>query len=105
MIGRERFQCPEVLFRPSLFGRAGFEGIHQYVWTTITRCDLNVRRQMLDNVVLAGGCASFPGVAERFRNDIQALSQEAGDPDGSLRARVRQVLLPLQAHTPLDTIQ
>ena len=97
-IGQERFQCPEVLFRPSLLGRTGFEGIHRYVWTSITRCDLSVRREMLENVVLAGGCARFPGIAERFRNEIQALAQEAGDSDGSLRARVRQTWL-LYTHT------
>jgi hypothetical protein len=97
-IGQERFQCPEVLFRPSLLGRTGFQGIHRYVWTSITRCDLSVRREMLENVVLAGGCARFPGIAERFRNEIQALAQEAGDSDGSLRARVRQTWL-LYTHT------
>ena len=31
-------------------------GRSRYVWASITRCDLSVRRQMLENVVLDGYC-------------------------------------------------
>jgi actin-related protein len=81
-IGRERFQCPEILFQPSLMGCEG-SGIHRYTWASITMCDVSVRGAMLQNVVLAGGCSLFPGMAERFRSDIQALAQETAHSGGS----------------------
>ena len=42
----ERFEAPEVLFRPSLLGKGDSAGLHQMVQKTITECDLDIRREL-----------------------------------------------------------
>ncbi|KAI0916593.1 Actin-2 [Taiwanofungus camphoratus] len=72
-IGSERFQAPEALFQPALLGlEAG--GIHETVYTSITKCDLDVRRDLYGNMVLSGGSTMFPGIADRLQKEITALA-------------------------------
>ena len=72
-IGDERFRCPEVLFRPSLFGQKGV-GIHQMIHHTIMQCDAELRSDLFGNIVLSGGNTMFPGMAERLTKEITALA-------------------------------
>ena len=53
-IGSERFRCPEVLFTPSLVGVES-AGIDDSAFKSITRCDLDIMRDLYGNVVLSGG--------------------------------------------------
>ncbi|OVA08322.1 Actin-related protein [Macleaya cordata] len=75
-IGAGRFQCPEVLFDP---GRIGMEsgGIHQIVHKSISRCDMDIRRDMYANVVLSGGNTLIPGLADRLARELCSLSPSA----------------------------
>ncbi|CAD6261635.1 unnamed protein product [Miscanthus lutarioriparius] len=72
-VGTERFLCPEVLFRPSLVGMES-PGIHETTYSSITRCDVDIRRDLYGNVVLSGGTTMFPGIAERMSSEIAALA-------------------------------
>ncbi len=53
-IGNERFRCPEALFSPSMVGREE-EGVAQMVYSTIMKCDIDVRKELYGNIVLSGG--------------------------------------------------
>lgn len=57
-IGSERFRCPEALFTPSLLGRED-EGISQMIYSTIMKCDIDVRKELYSNIVLSGGKLSL----------------------------------------------
>ncbi|KAI0954331.1 actin [Taiwanofungus camphoratus] len=72
-IGSERFQAPEALFQPALLGLEA-SGIHETVYTSITKCDLDVRRDLYGNMVLSGGSTMFPGIADRLQKEIMALT-------------------------------
>ncbi|KAI0955197.1 Actin-2, variant 4 [Taiwanofungus camphoratus] len=72
-IGSERFQAPEALFQPALLGLEA-SGIHETVYTSITKCDLDVRRDLYGNMVLSGGSTMFPGIADRLQKEITALA-------------------------------
>ena len=72
-LGNERFRCGEVLFNPNLIGsEAG--GIHTAVFNTIAACDIDIRRELYNNVVLSGGSTMFPGIAERLTKELTALA-------------------------------
>merc|ERR1711998_237224 len=72
-IGNERFRCSEVLFQPSLMGReAG--GIHEITFQSINKCDIDLRRNLYENVVLSGGTTMFPGTGERMTKELSALA-------------------------------
>jgi len=72
-IGNERFRCPEVLFQPSFIGKEA-DGIHEITFQSIQKCDIDVRRNLYENVVLSGGTTMFPGIGERMTKELTALA-------------------------------
>mmetsp|Transcript_18648 Transcript_18648/g.15553 ORF Transcript_18648/g.15553 Transcript_18648/m.15553 type:complete len:85 (+) Transcript_18648:298-552(+) len=61
-LGSERFRCPEVLFQPDLMGKEAC-GIHETLFNSIMKCDLDIRKDLYANVVLSGGSTMFSGIA------------------------------------------
>eukprot|EP00831_Metopus_contortus_P085168 TRINITY_DN983_c0_g1_i12.p2 TRINITY_DN983_c0_g1~~TRINITY_DN983_c0_g1_i12.p2 ORF type:complete len:154 (-),score=39.42 TRINITY_DN983_c0_g1_i12:55-516(-) len=74
MLTQERFKCPEFLFNP-LSGKHE-EGLHQFVMSSIMKCDEELRNSLLSNIVLAGGSMMFPGMKERMQKELSALAPE-----------------------------
>jgi actin-related protein/ubiquitin len=72
-VGNERFRCPEVLFDPSMIGKEA-SGIHDTTFQTIMKCDVDIRRDLYNNIVLSGGTTMFPGIGERLTKEITALA-------------------------------
>ncbi|EJD00792.1 actin 2 [Fomitiporia mediterranea MF3/22] len=72
-IGNERFRTPEALFQPAFIG-AEHAGIHELTYNSITKCDLDIRRDLYSNVVLSGGTTMFPGIADRMQKELTALA-------------------------------
>jgi actin beta/gamma 1 len=72
-LGDERFRCAEVLFQPALIGKESM-GIHESVFHSIMKCDLDIRRDLFGNVVLSGGSTMFPGIGERMTKELVSLA-------------------------------
>jgi actin-related protein len=72
IIGNERFRCPEVLFQPNLLGREA-QGVHDCIFQTVMKCDIDIRRDLFANIVLSGGTTLFPGFADRITKELTAL--------------------------------
>ncbi|KAJ7587102.1 actin, cytoplasmic 1 [Mycena floridula] len=72
-IGNERFRAAEALFQPSLEGHEE-QGIDGIVFNSIQKCDLDIRRDLYNNIVLSGGTTMFPGMAERMQKEVTALA-------------------------------
>lgn len=72
-ISKQRFQCPELLFNPSLDGKE-FGGIHQLTYNTIMNCDLDVRKELYGNIILSGGTTMFEGLGGRLYKEMKALA-------------------------------
>jgi len=59
--GRERALCGEALFRPTLLGGVYLHssllgvGLHEAVYNSIFKCDVDIRRDLAANIVLSGG--------------------------------------------------
>jgi len=73
VIGNERFRCPEVLLQPNLIGKES-TGVHDCIFQTIMKCDVDIRRDLYANIVLSGGTTMYPGIAERLTKEITALA-------------------------------
>jgi len=71
--GKERFQCPELLFKPSMNGIEA-DGIDKTTYDSIMNCDIDVRKDLYANIVLSGGTTMFDGIAERMEKEITALA-------------------------------
>ena len=59
-IGNERFRCPEVLFQPSFIGKEA-SGIHDTMFQTIMKCDVDIRKDLYANIVLSHRRAPHQG--------------------------------------------
>ena len=73
----ERFLAPEVLFAPGLIGRDE-PSLPEMVFDAIMACDIDVRKTMVENIVLTGGSSLFPGLKERLEKELNTMLQEAG---------------------------
>eukprot|EP01099_Mayorella_cantabrigiensis_P000281 TRINITY_DN112_c0_g1_i1.p1 TRINITY_DN112_c0_g1~~TRINITY_DN112_c0_g1_i1.p1 ORF type:complete len:353 (+),score=73.40 TRINITY_DN112_c0_g1_i1:31-1089(+) len=74
-IGTEMFRCPELLFQPSLISQT--DGLHQAAFNSISKCDIEIRSAMWENVCLGGGNSLFPGIVPRLRQELAALAPPA----------------------------
>jgi len=75
-IGNERFRTPEVLFQPSFIGKEA-SGIHDTMFQTIMKCDVDIRKDLYANIVLSGGTTMFNGIAERLTKEVTSLAPSA----------------------------
>lgn len=73
LIGSERFKCPEVLFTPTIAGLE-LEGLPKYCYDSVMKCDVDVRKELLQNVILAGGSTLFEGMGERMWQELHQLA-------------------------------
>ena len=71
--GDERFRCAEALFQPNLMGKQSL-GIHEAIYNSINRCDIDLRRGFYSNVILAGGSTMFPGISDRMQKELVAFA-------------------------------
>lgn len=86
-IGSERFRTPEILFKPSLIGRE-FGGIHEQVYQAITKSDVDVRKDLYQNIVLSGGTTLFAGLPERLTKEVRKLAPPA------MSSKVKVIAVP-----------
>jgi actin-related protein len=72
-LGNECFRCPEVLFKPSLINMEA-DGIHWCTYEAINKCDLDMRKDMYENIVMSGGTTMFPGIDMRMTKELVNLA-------------------------------
>lgn len=72
-IENERFRCTEALFKPTLIGMKS-AGVHETIYNSIMKCDVDLRKDLYANTVLAGSGTMFPGIADRLQKEIAELA-------------------------------
>jgi len=72
-IGNERFRCPELLFKPSL-NHKSVPSIHEVLYKSISKCDIDIRKDLYANIVLSGGTTMFEGFADRLKKEVTELA-------------------------------
>jgi len=72
-LGDEKFRAPECLFQPS---QAGVEadGVSKMLHNSIMKCDIDLRKNLYESVVLSGGSTMFKGIKERIHKDLSDLA-------------------------------
>jgi len=71
-LGAEMHRCTELLFNPSLVGRED-GGVHHLVHGTVNSCDVDIRKDILGNVLLSGGTTCIRGFPERLQNELSKI--------------------------------
>lgn len=49
-------------------------GIHELTYQSITKCDVDVRKELFSNIVMSGGTTMFTGIAERLNKELVGLA-------------------------------
>ena len=71
--GAFRMQVPELLFKPDLNGKSCMS-IQALSWSSISKSDIDVRRELLKNVIMSGGSTMYEGIADRLKTELTALA-------------------------------
>lgn len=66
-----RFQCPELLFKPEMNGKA-CKALHILCNASIQASDIDVRKDLCKNLILSGGTTMYEGLAERLKAEVTA---------------------------------
>ena len=72
-IGQEKHLAPEILFQPDKIGLE-YPGVHEMVVNSIKQCDIDLRKTLYQNIILAGGTTLMNSFCERLHKSIQKLT-------------------------------
>ena len=73
-VGPECFRAPELLFNPSIVG-SEFRGAHECLANAIFKSDMDLRKSLFGDIVLAGGTTMFFGFGDRLLNEVRDIAQ------------------------------
>nr|AAF00922.1 actin I [Urostyla grandis]AAM77604.1 macronuclear actin I [Urostyla grandis] len=76
-IGNARFRCPEFLFKPLEMNGKEFDSIQDLTYNSIQECDVDVRRELYQNIILSGGTTMFEGIGERLLKEIESRAPKS----------------------------
>merc|ERR1711935_826343 len=48
--------------------------LHQLAYQSIQKCDIDVRKDLYENLVMSGGTTMYPGIPERLQAEITKLA-------------------------------
>ncbi|KAL0603156.1 Actin, cytoplasmic 1 [Plecturocebus cupreus] len=72
-ISNKQFCCRDALFQPSFLGMESC-GIHKTISNSITKCNVNICKDLYAHTVLCGGTTMYPGIADRMQKEITAVA-------------------------------
>ena len=72
-IGDERSLAPEILFNPSIIGSENLS-FQEMIITSINKVDIDLRKNLYNNVLISGGNTLFKGIQEKFHSEIKNLA-------------------------------
>jgi actin-related protein len=72
-VGKGRFLTPDALFNPSAISGGEEKGVHELVFESIKKCDMDTRRTLYQNIFVTGGSTLFNGFTERLTKEVVRL--------------------------------
>ena len=76
ILDKERIECPEVLFSPNKIGKYGC-GIEKECIYSIERCDIDIKKDLYNCIVLSGGNTMYNGFGERLTKEIKKFAPKS----------------------------
>ena len=50
------------------------KGIHETTFNSIQKCDIDIRKDLYQNIVMSGGSTMFEGIEEGMSNGVKKLA-------------------------------
>ena len=70
-LGSEKQQCLDGLFTPTLVDKKVKLGAHELVNSSVMKCDEDLRRDLIGNVVITGGNSLLKGFPDRLKANLE----------------------------------
>ena len=74
-----------MIFDPAAFGYKEVHPLQNLVKTTISECDKDIRRDLLQNIVTSGGCSNLMNFGNRLQEELNEAH-----PSESIKIEERQ---------------
>jgi len=74
-LSSQRFMVPEILFNPSILG-LDITGVHEKITESIALCNIDVRKELYNNITLLGGTVQFPNFKKRLDAELEKRAPE-----------------------------
>mmetsp|Transcript_5573 Transcript_5573/g.9566 ORF Transcript_5573/g.9566 Transcript_5573/m.9566 type:complete len:352 (+) Transcript_5573:80-1135(+) len=73
-VNTPRFMAPEALFNPGLI-KEGDEalGMHSMTFKSVQDCDIDIRTDLFQNVILSGGTTLYEGLPDRLEKEVDKM--------------------------------
>eukprot|EP00771_Trimastix_marina_P002146 gnl/Trimastix_PCT/3260.p1 GENE.gnl/Trimastix_PCT/3260~~gnl/Trimastix_PCT/3260.p1 ORF type:complete len:399 (+),score=81.37 gnl/Trimastix_PCT/3260:82-1278(+) len=74
-VSSHRFIAPECYFQPALGGLcdANTPGVQHLLHEAAQKCDVDIRRDLYQSLLLSGGSTMVPGLPQRLEREVQGL--------------------------------
>ena len=86
-IKEQRITCTEAFFKPELIGKEP-GGFHKRCFNSIQKCEIDLRKDLYQCIVLSGGSTMFKGITERITKEMKLLVPEA------MQDKIKVIALP-----------
>lgn len=73
-LGKEKFEAPEVLFNPKMFGYECLSIQDQFM-ESVKKIDMDIRKDMMSNIIFNGGTTLFKGFKPRVDKEIKQVAK------------------------------
>ena len=74
-INEEMFKAPEALFQPDFLGKET-KGIHEVTYDSIIKSDMDIRRDLYNNIVLSGGTTMTKCLEKRLEYELNIMNPQ-----------------------------
>merc|ERR1712198_596009 len=72
----DEMEKSEALIQPQFLGLEQ-EGIHKLTFSSIMKCDVDIRKDLYGNVVMSGGTTMYQGIPERVQKEVKNLAPDS----------------------------
>ena len=89
----KRITASEIIFDPSLSTDEkvkGLDGVAKLAYEAIEKCDSDLKINLYNNIVLAGGTTLMKGFTERFDSEIRSLAEQSAKTDINVSAALHR---------------
>lgn len=83
----QMFRAPECLFKPENIGKED-KGFGGSCYDSIQKSDIDIRKDLYENIILSGGTSMFRGLPERLEKEVKILAPE------SMKQNVKVIATP-----------
>ena len=78
-LGHQQYRVPEALYHPEHIGKEQ-GGIGQKTYDSINKCDIDIRKDLYQTIIVSGGSTLYPGYAERLTKEVKDRAPETMKP-------------------------